>query len=183
MEFDEHAKELIEETIKEEKEKEHWLLWVSLATTFMAVLGGIISMQSEIYVTKTIVAKNDAVLLQNKATDLWNYYQAKDMRYHMYNIANYIKPSKDFQSNILKYKKQKIEIMQKAQDLEKQVEKKSIESEHYYHKHHLFMLSEMLMQIGIAIASVSALTKKKSMFYASLISGSIGILVFLINFF
>ena len=36
--IEEHAKELIEETIKEEKAKEKWLLWVSLATTIMAVL-------------------------------------------------------------------------------------------------------------------------------------------------
>ncbi|MFP3206576.1 MAG: DUF4337 family protein, partial [Hydrogenobaculum sp.] len=136
--IEEHAKELIEETIKEEKAKEKWLLWVSLATTIMAVLSGLVSMQSEIYVTKTIVAKNDAVLLQNKATDLWNYYQAKDMRYHMYSIANYIKENPKFEEYIKKYKNQKIEIMKKAKDLEKQVEQKTIQSEHYYEKHHIF---------------------------------------------
>jgi len=169
--IEEHAKELIEETIKEEKVKEKWLLWVSLATTIMAVLSGLVSMQSEIYVTKTIVAKNDAVLLQNKATDLWNYYQAKDMRYHMYTIANYIK----------KYKNQKIEIMKKAKDLEKQVEQKTIQSEHYYEKHHMFMIVQLLLQIGIAVASVSALTRRKEFFYISLISAFIGFALFVYN--
>ncbi len=179
--IEEHSKELIEEALKEEHKKERWLLWVSLATTFMAVMGGIINMQSEVYVTKTIVAKNDAVLIQNKATDMWNYYQAKDMRYHMYQIASYIKPSDKFQKSIEKYKTQKSDIMKKAQKLEEEVKQKTIESEHYYHKHHLFMLSEMLMQIGIAIASVSALTRKKLFFYISLGSSILGFIVFLYN--
>jgi len=179
---EEHAKELIEETIKEEKVKEKWLLWVSLATTIMAVLSGLISMQSEIYVAKTLVAKNDAVLLQNKATDLWNYYQAKDMRYHMYSIANHIKPDAKFEDFIKKYKKQKIEIMKKAQDLEKQVEQKTLQSEHFYEKHHMLLISELFMQISIAIASVSALTRVKRFFYVSLVSALAGFMIFVYNF-
>ncbi|GAB6077470.1 DUF4337 domain-containing protein [Hydrogenobaculum acidophilum] len=179
--IEEHAKELIEETIKEEKAKEKWLLWVSLATTIMAVISGLVSMQSEIYVTKTIVAKNDAVLLQNKATDLWNYYQAKDMRYHMYTIANYIKENPKFEEAITKYKKQKEDIMKKAKDLEKQVEQKTIQSEHYYEKHHMFMIAQLLLQIGIAVASVSALTRRKEFFYVSLISALIGFGLFIYN--
>ncbi len=179
--IEEHAKELIEETIREEKAKEKWLLWVSLATTIMAVISGLVSMQSEIYVTKTIVAKNDAVLLQNKATDMWNYYQAKDMRYHMYTIANYIKSNQQFEDYIKKYKKQKESIIKQAKELEEQVKQKTIQSEHYYEKHHMFMISQLLLQIGIAVASVSALTRRKEFFYVSLISAIIGFGLFLYN--
>ncbi|MFP3206339.1 MAG: DUF4337 family protein, partial [Hydrogenobaculum sp.] len=82
---------------------------------------------------------------------------------------------------IKKYKNQKIEIMKKAKDLEKQVEQKTIQSEHYYEKHHIFMIAQLLLQIGIAVASVSALTRRKEFFYVSLISALIGLVLFVYN--
>ncbi len=186
-ELQEQAKEIAEEILEKEHKKEKWLLYLSLTTTFMAVMSGIISMQSEIYVTKTIVAKNDAVLYQNKATDMWNYYQAKDMRYHMYSIAYSLAKLEhkndtsfeEFNKNIEKYKKQKEEILQKARALEKKVEDYIKLSEKYYHKHHIFMLAEVLMQLSIAVSSVSALTRNKLFWYLSLLSSITGLLIFL----
>lgn len=186
-ELQEQAKEIAEEILEKEHKKEKWLLYLSLTTTFMAVMSGIISMQSEIYVTKTIVAKNDAVLYQNKATDMWNYYQAKDMRYHMYSIASSLiglenkndNTFQEFNKNIEKYKKQKEEILQQARTLEKKVEDYIKLSEKYYHKHHIFMLAEVLMQLSIAVSSVSALTRNRIFWYLSLFSSITGLLIFL----
>lgn len=186
-ELQEQAKEIAEEILEKEHKKEKWLLYLSLTTTFMAVMSGIISMQSEIYVTKTIVAKNDAVLYQNKATDMWNYYQAKDMRYHMYSIASTLiglenkndNTFQEFNKNIEKYKKQKEEILQQARTLEKKVEDYIKLSEKYYHKHHIFMLAEVLMQLSIAVSSVSALTRNRIFWYLSLFSSITGLLIFL----
>ena len=36
---------------------------------------------------KAIVTKNDAVLEQNKATDQWNFFQAKSLKKNLYTIA------------------------------------------------------------------------------------------------
>ncbi|MGC8502389.1 hypothetical protein [Desulfurella sp.] len=44
---EEKSKELIEEALKEASQKNKWLFWVSLTTTFMAILAALVGLNSE----------------------------------------------------------------------------------------------------------------------------------------
>lgn len=178
---EEKAKEIIEETLQEEKIRNSWLFWVSLSTTLMAIFAAIVGLNSEIFVTKTILTKNDAVLTQNKASDMWGYYQAKVIRENMYNIAYEITHNESFKTQSLRYNKEKQQIKQKAEKLERKVEAYQEKSNHYFEKHHKFMISQIIIQLSIAVASISAITKRRVFWYLSLISFSFGLLFFLIE--
>ncbi len=179
--IEEKSKELIEEAIHEEEAKKKWLLWVSLSTTFMAIMAAIIGMHSEIYVTKTILAKNDAVLTQNKASDMWGYYQAKVIRENMYLIAYEITKNETFLKSAKRYNNEKQQIKEDATNLEHKVEHYQELSNHAYEKHHKFMIAQIIVQLSIAIASITALTRRKSFWYFSLIAFLAGLVLFLIE--
>ena len=68
----------------------------------------------------------------------------------------------------------KEEIKEKAKKIEEEEELKNEESEHYYHKHHILSFAITFLQISIAIASISALTRSKKFWFASLGLGDIG---------
>ena len=63
---------------------------ISQVTMTIAVMAVIAAIGASLETTegdKTIVAKNEAVLLQNQATDAWNEYEAKSLKKNLSAIA------------------------------------------------------------------------------------------------
>jgi hypothetical protein len=60
---------------------------VTLTIAIMAVLAAVGASLETTEGDKTIVAKNDAVLQQNQATDQWNEYEAKSLKKNLYALA------------------------------------------------------------------------------------------------
>ncbi|QSR87019.1 DUF4337 family protein [Candidatus Methylacidiphilum infernorum] len=176
--IEEKANEIIEERLEEERKKEKWLFHVSFSIILMAVLGTIVAADSENSVTEAIILRNEAILLQDKATDMWNFFQAKSMREAGYRIANILNPRPEFEQEIERYKKEKKEIEQKAKLLEEQVTERMKESDRHYHKHHIFRMAGILVQVAIALSSVSALMKKKPVWYLAISLATGGLIVF-----
>src|SRR5258708_38284140 len=67
----EHLHEQIQE--KAEEQKERWTLYVALSTAFMAVLAAIAGLLAGHHA-------NEALIERVKASDQWNYYQAKNLK-------------------------------------------------------------------------------------------------------
>ena len=57
-----------------------WLTYLALTTAIIAVLAAIASLESGTYSNSALLEKNEAVLLQAKASDQWAYYQAKGIK-------------------------------------------------------------------------------------------------------
>lgn len=76
----EHAAEAIER-------KDPLLSQVTLTIAVLAVLAAIAASLETTEGDRTIVAKNDAVLEQNRATDQWNFYEAKSLKKNLYEVA------------------------------------------------------------------------------------------------
>ncbi|PMP87991.1 MAG: hypothetical protein C0173_08020 [Desulfurella sp.] len=178
---EEKSKELIEEALKEASQKNKWLFWVSLTTTFMAILAALVGLNSELYITQTILNKNDAVLMQNKASDTWGYYQAKVIRENMYSIAYDLTKKEKFKLQAQRYSQEKKQIKQDAQKLEKKVKEFQEKSNHNFEKHHKFLIAQIIIQLSIAVASISAITRRKIFWYVSLLSFTAGLLIFLVE--
>ncbi|CAI9085990.1 DUF4337 domain-containing protein [Candidatus Methylacidiphilum fumarolicum] len=180
--IEEKANEIINERLEEDRKKEKWLFHVSFSIILMAVLGTIVTADSENSVTEAIILRNEAVLYQDKATDMWNFFQAKSMRETGYRIANILNPRPEFEQELKRYQKEKIEIEQKAKRLDEIVEERVKASERYYRKHHIFRMSGILVQVGIALSSVSALMKKKVVWYLAISLATGGLVVFITAF-
>src|SRR6185437_14254633 len=120
----EHLHEEIQEKAEEKKEK--WTLYVALSTAFMAVLAAVAGLLAGHHA-------NEALVERVKASDNWNFYQAKNLKEEIAvntdkilqavasgKTAKTVAPFEgDHSADITRYEKEKAEIKTLAQEAEK----------------------------------------------------------------
>ena len=184
-ELQETIDELREE--REEREKEvrdsAWTRWVSLSTALLAVVAAIAALQSGNLVNEALSVKNDAVLKQAQASDQWAYYQAKGIKGNgaaqmadlfSTNPAQAALAAK-YKKEAARYKQDQQQIQDQAHTLEQERDKENAESGDFLEQHHLFAYCVTFTQVAIALSAVAALTKRKPVWYLSLLIGLIGL--------
>lgn len=152
--------------------------WVAIFTALIAALGAMVSYQGSNLMNEVLLYKNEAVLKKTKATDEWNYYQAVSTKMHLMELAVELAPPDrvtGFKDEITKYKTQKVEIKRRADDLEKASEQANEESRRLNKPHHDLEIAMIFFQIAISLASITALTRRRWLFAAGLISAAVGI--------
>jgi len=156
----EHLHEQTHETAKHSSEA--WISGVALSTAILAVLAAIASLLSGEHA-------NEAMLNQIEASSQWSYYQAKSIKAAVLDakIAFTGAPNESDQSKRARYEKEQQEIKSEA-------EAKQAAAKSYFHKHEVFARGVTMFQIAIAIAAISALTKKRSFWLVSLVFGAFG---------
>jgi Domain of unknown function (DUF4337) len=156
----EHVQEHVHETAKHSREV--WMSWVALSTAILAVLAAIASLLSGEHA-------NEAMMSQIEAANQWNYYQAKSIKSAVVDVKITLSgaPNESDQSKLARYQKEQEEIKSEA-------EHKQAAAKSYFHKHEVFARSVTMFQIAIAIAAISALTKKPSFWVVSLVFGTLG---------
>ena len=152
----EHVKESAEHT------GEAWISWVALSTAILAVLAAIASLLSGEYA-------NEAMMNQIEASSQWSYYQAKSIKAAVLDAKAAFTgaPDESDQSKRARYEKEQEEIKSEA-------EHKQAAAKSYFHKHEVFARGVTMFQIAIAIAAISALTKKCRFWFVSLVFGAVG---------
>ncbi len=172
----------IKEQIEQMKEFETgWSSYLALSTAIIAVFAALASFQAGNYVDQSLLAKNDATLNQAKASDQWSYYQAKGVKFNIADsFANYTgRPSFKDQAN--KYAKDQEEIQKSAKEFEAKVIESNDKSEILFEKHHKISLAVTFLQIAVALSAISALLKRKSFWYFSILTTLVGLIFFLIG--
>ena len=156
----EHLHEHAHETAKHSRET--WISWVALSTAILAVLAAIASLLSGEHA-------NEAMLSQIEASSQWSYYQAKSIKAAVLDakMAFTGAPDESDQSKRVRYEKEQKEIKSEA-------EHKEAAAKSFFHKHEVFARGVTMFQIAIAIAAISALTKKRRFCIVSLVFGAIG---------
>jgi hypothetical protein len=141
---------------------EKWISWVALSTAILAVLAAIAGLLSGMHA-------NEAMMSQIESSDQWGYYQAKSIKASVLDakIALASAANADDSQKRDRYEKEQEEI--KAEAEQKQNEAKS-----NFHQHEIFARGVTMFQIAIAIAAISALTKKRRFWIASLLFGIAG---------
>lgn len=164
MEEPEVPLEHLHEHVKESAEHtgEDWISWVALSTALLAVLAAIASLLSGEYA-------NEAMMNQIEASDQWSYYQAKSIKAAVLDAKTALggAPNESDQLNRARYEEEQEEIKSEA-------EHKQAAAKSYFHKHEVFARGVTMFQIAIAIAAISALTKKRSFWAVSLVFGALG---------
>ncbi len=118
----------------------------------------------------------EEVLIQARANDQWSFFQAKNIRSHMYEanaemamlINGEGKVAEDFKNKAEIQKKDAEQIQEKAQELEK-------ESDAASRKANQFDTSEIFLEIAIVLCSIALLTANRSYWLVSFISSGLGI--------
>jgi hypothetical protein len=123
----------------------------------------------------------EELLLQNRATDQWSYYQAKNIRRHNYEMgvdllsmmefkdkAQADKVREKYQKEAERYTKEQAEIEELAKDLEK-------DSALQQRKANRFDLGEVFLEIALVISSLALLSRKRFYWFLGIVSGLAGL--------
>lgn len=179
MEEETNVLELKEQIEKAAEFSEGWSRYLALTTAIIAVLAAVASLLSGNYSDRSLLEKNNAVLLQSKASDQWNYYQAKGVKKNIAEGFAGKYPDALAKQQIEKYSQDQIDIQKKAQDFEVQVKDSEDKSDGLFEKHHTVALGVTLFQVAVALSAISALLRRKSLWLLSIISalGGFGMLI------
>jgi hypothetical protein len=139
-----------------------WISWVALSTAILAVLAAIAGLLSGKHA-------NEAMINQIEASDQWSYYQAKSIKMAVLDarIALSATRSEEDRNKSAKYQEEESEIKSEA-------EHKEAAAKSNFHKHEVFARGVTMFQIAIAIAAISALTKRRRFWIVSLLFGGVG---------
>ncbi|HTQ65531.1 MAG TPA: DUF4337 family protein [Puia sp.] len=165
----EHLQEQIHEKAEEKmrEKKERWTLYVALSTAFMAVLAAIAGLLSG-------HQANEALIEQIRSADQWNFYQSKSIKSEIAASTGKIlealpgkKADETSKQALDRYEKEKEDIRQKAEEEEKK-------SEEHLQTHVTLSKAVTIFQIAIALSAIAILTRKKPLWYGSLILTVVG---------
>lgn len=166
------AKEKLEEV------NEHargWVRYLSISTAIIAVLAAIASLVSGNFANDALLDKNNAILAQSKASDQWNYYQAKGIKKNIAEAFFAQNSSDVLKADIEKYTTQQADIQKNAKEYEVKSEELNTHSEYFLEKHHKSAVSVTLFQIAIALSAMAALLRQKYLWLLSMSAAAVAI--------
>jgi hypothetical protein len=137
------------------------LILVSITIAMLAVLAAAVGSLETIETAATLGAKNEAVLMQAKASDAWGFYQAKSMKQNLYSALSEIAGAKsaDFTARTERYAKEKQEIQTQAKEYEAEVMASMEKSEVHERRHHILTFAVTLLHIAIAVATIAIILR------------------------
>lgn len=144
-----------------------WISWVALSTAVLAVLAAISALLSG-------HDANEAMMNQIEASNQWAYFQAKSIK------ASVLEAKMTLVGTATDKDKEKAAQYQEEQsEIKREAEHRQAEAKASFHRHEVFARSVTMFQIAIAIAAISALTKRRRFWFVGLVFGLAGT-VFLI---
>ena len=138
--------------------KSKWILTVALSTALVSVLAAISGMLSAHH-------ENESLLAQMRASDQWNYYQAKGIKSEIVSATGKMigggKADETTLERVEKYKLEQEEIKKTAEEFEK-------DTEEHLTRHVKLARGVTMFQIAIAISAISILTRRKFFWYTGI---------------
>ncbi len=154
---------------------------VAIFTALLATVGAIVSFFGGDTQNKAMLFKNEAVLRKTEASNQWNYYQAKSMKQNLAEFASAMamdpKVAEKYAGEARRYSGEKEAIKKDAEALEAKSKEANDHSEHALHPHHFLAISMTLLQIAIALASITVLTEKRWLLYGAGLAAFTGALL------
>jgi hypothetical protein len=169
------------------RDEGHWLKWVALTTTCLAVMAAIGSLKSGKYSTRTQI-------LTTQESNRWSYFQSKSIKQHMVEFKIDMLKVDEGRAQTPEEKARIAGLIGEAEktvarydgemrDIRKSAEALSAEQDDLKRRGGSFSLSVMLFQIGIMLSAVGSLMKIRHSWYAGLAIGLVAIVYFLNGFF
>ncbi len=169
--------------------KEPWLNYLALTTIIFAVAATLSTFKGGGYSTRSM-------LNQEQASNKWAYYQSKSLKSYLYETQKdmlelstlrmtknealakeaFEKKVADYEKSIKRYDQEKTDIKKDAEKLEAQRDEAQSHSK-------IFGMAVIFLQIAILLSSISALIKRKYIWYLATAAGAVGLLYFANGFF
>ena len=141
---------------------ESWLSQVALSTAILAVLAAIAGLLSGKHA-------NEAMMSQIQASDQWGYYQAKSIKAAVLEAKTTLA-----EASTEKDKEKATQYQEEQAEIKREAEEKQADAKSNFHKHEIFARGVTMFQIAIAIAAISALTRRRRFWVVSMVFGLAG---------
>ncbi len=139
---------------------------VAVLTAILATIGAIFGYMAGATQNDAMLYKNEAAIKKTEASDQWNFYQAKSSKQNLAELGAALAAGEQqarFAKEVERYKKEKDEIMPEAKKLEDASKAAEERSEASMHTHHRWAQAMTLIQIAIALAAITILTRLRWM--------------------
>ena len=159
---------------------------IAVFTAIVATVGAIFAYMGGATQADAGLFKNNAAIKKTEASNQWNYFQAKSTKQSLAEVSRDLSPADrraGYQAKMDRYENEKKEIETEARKLEAQATEWDERSEVQMHQHHRWAQATTVLQVSIALAAITLLTRKKwlewAMFGASGVGVAIGALALL----
>ncbi len=125
----------------------------------------------------------EEIILQNKVTDQWAYYQAKNIRRHtdeLFADLTTVVASKDAEAVAKlqeKYRAEADRYKDEQKELDKEARATEKEADLTRRKADRFDLGEVFLEIALVITSITLLSGRRMFWHLGLLMGTAGVLV------
>ncbi len=170
-----------EKLIERHAENDSLAQRIALVTAILATIGAIVSYQSGANQNQAMFLKNESIRKQAQASDQWAFYQATSIKQHiaedMAGIASDAGQRGKLLARAGHEASKKVEIRQTAERLQRESQAFNERSERVLRPHERMALGMTLIQIAVALASITVLTRRKWLFWGAMLSALVGIAV------
>jgi len=151
--------------------------WVAVFTALLATVGAIVSYQNGNSESRGLEYKNAAILKKSEASDQWSYYQAKSIKETI--VRSAFAANDQGRDKLLaeadRYAKEKGDIEKAARGLDAEAKLLDEQSEKAVHPHHRLAQALVLVQVAIALAALTVLTRQRWMLLLSGVGAAAGV--------
>jgi hypothetical protein len=144
---------------------------IAVMTAIFATIGAMFGYMGGATQNAALLFKNEAAIRRAEASDQWNFYQAKSSKQNIAELGAMLSTGDTqakYAKEVERYKKEKEDIMVDAKKLEEASKLAEEKSEAAMHNHHRWAQAMTLIQIGIALAAITILTRNKAMGFGAL---------------
>jgi hypothetical protein len=158
---------------------------VTLTIAVLAVAAAVVASLETTEGDHTIIAKNQAVLDQNRASDAWAFYQAKSLKKNLYELAADQGGAKaaSYAKQAAKNAADQVGIQRQAKALEAGRDQANEQAEKLEVRHGWLTIASTLLHMSIAIATLSIILTRRWPWFASLALAGVGGVLALIAYF
>jgi len=153
---------------------------IAVMTAILATVGALFGYLGGATQNDAALFKNNAAIAKTTAANSWNYYQAKSSKQNLAELGAVLASGAEasrYRSEIDRYKAEKADIEKEARRLEAQSKAAEDRSEVALHQHHRWAQAMTLIQVSIALAAITLLTRSRWLQWVSAgaAAGAIGL--------
>jgi len=153
---------------------------IAVVTAIFATIGALFGYMGGATQNDALLFKNEAAILKTDASDKWNFYQAKSNKQNLAELGATLTTGDQqarYRSEAERYNKEKEAIMKDAQRVEAQGKEADKMSEASMHVHHRWAQAMTLIQISIALAAITILTRNRGLAYLSYAGAALSVVL------
>lgn len=135
---------------------------IAVMTAIFATIGASFGYMAGKTQNDALLFKNEAAIKKTEASDQWNFYQAKSSKQNLAELGATLttgEQAEKYKTETKRYAEEKGAIMKDAKKLEDLAKEAETKSEASMHVHHRWAQATTLIQISIALAAITLLTR------------------------